>query len=1395
VAGDRHHSSVTAFTLPMTVAVVDGSAIRYLPIALRVPGPVPWSVAAATVGAAAGLPPGAVLFLGVGQVEADWIVGAPPLLAGVTLYTRPADRIAVAAPLALAVVGGPDAGGSVALGRRPVTVGRASVNELIVDDPAVSATHAVVAASATGLLIRDLGSTNGIRVDGQVMLRPTQDMDTPAGSLVRLGGSLLRAGLTTEAPASTEPDGRGHLVVHRVPAARIPDPPDPAPPPPPPERPRRSVPLLAAVISALLGGGLALVLGSWLYLAVAALGPLTMVASALGERASGQRRQRRDRREHARRTAAWSVATAAAQRARRDAAWERHPDPATLLRRAQEVRAGLWSSHPDDPDRLCLAIGVDTGEWPASGAAGPTRPPRRRPARRRQASSGPVGSDRTAAMPDSPAEVPMVIDLARIGVLGLVGEATPLLRWLLLQAACLVSPQHLWMTVFSDRPDLLCCDDLPHSIGAGRPIDLAGPAAPSSVSGVTPRPDWLIVVDGMSRWRSDPRVAALLAMASRGRRPGGAAVVVLCLADHREDLPAGCACVEARSGALHLTGSDLDRRSPAGRPRRLALTGISADRFRQAISALAALTDAADRARVPGTSRFGELHGPITAAELRRRWSKPTVAARIGVTARGPLEWDLDRDGPHLLVAGTTGSGKSELLLTLVAGLAAAAPPDRMSFLLIDYKGGAAFTGLNGLPHVTAVVTDLDGPLAGRALLSLRAELRRRERIARDGTDPPARLVVVVDEFAVLARELPAFLTELMDIAQRGRSLGLHLVLATQRPSGVVSPAIRANVATRICLRVTDPADSTDVIGVPAASEIPASTPGRALIRTADQPSVLFQAARVTAPADPGVAAWRRDHSGPSPGGIHSDGPGEARSELDRLVTAVRQAAHGIDSPPPPWVPPLPDRVRSDEVGRECLAMVDRPDRQCRTTLTILDGSVLVIGDPRSGRSTALARIASTAAASGARLILIDPRGDLAARRWPAADTVLDGTDPVLVGRVLELIGAPPRDLQREPILLVIDGWEDLVAGLDAADQGATTARLLRLFDAGPAGIRVAASGRRSLEHHPVAHRAAHLIELGAGGETTPGRGCYQGNCLQVVLPPAEPVSTSVGDMSSAANRGTRPGRAHPVAPRPPDRIVIRALPVEVALRDLPIGRAESVPIGLGGDAALLVTIDLAGPGGAWVIAGPRRGGVSTTLLTLAAGAAAAGIPVLWAAPVPVVTQPDGRSDHGRSAGPLDAERAGAVALAASGRPPPWRTLHSAAELRSALAEHRGPLALFADTPVLDLDRRGRPGCDPSDPSGDPALADLLVRFCRVCGPGQHLVLGTRPEAVTAAFHGPVAEALAFRRAILLDADAADGPRLGVRLPRRTVRPIPGRGFLIRDGEATPVQIARPGPA
>ena len=220
----------------------------------------------------------------------------------------------------------------------------------------------------------------------------------------------------------------------------------------------------------------------------------------------------------------------------------------------------------------------------------------------------------------------------------------------------------------------------------------------------------------------------------------------------------------------------------------------------------------------------------------------------IGESIDGAFSIDLSADGPHALIAGTTGSGKSELLQTLVASLAVANRPDEMNFVLVDYKGGAAFKDCVDLPHTVGMVTDLDSHLVERALESLGAELRRREHLlAGAGRERPPRLPRPARQAHGPARD-PApgdrhrrvrvtgpraagLRAGLVNIAQRGRSLGIHLVLATQRPSGVVSPEIRANTNLRIALRVTDAsrARTSSTRRMPPASA--SRTPGRAYVR------------------------------------------------------------------------------------------------------------------------------------------------------------------------------------------------------------------------------------------------------------------------------------------------------------------------------------------------------------------------------------------------------------------------------------------------------------------------------------------------------------------------------------------------------------------------------------
>lgn len=344
-----------------------------------------------------------------------------------------------------------------------------------------------------------------------------------------------------------------------------------------------------------------------------------------------------------------------------------------------------------------------------------------------------------------------------------------------------------------------------------------------------------------------------------------------------------------------------------------------------------------EAAQLPDAVALGEL----TAAP------GPGLAAVVGRTENSEMTIDLVEDGPHAIVTGMTGSGKSELLVTWIASMALAHGPEEVAFVLADFKGGTAFDPLRALPHVAAVMTDLDDAGARRGVQSLTAELRRRESVLAEhgarnigeANGALARLVIVVDEFAALLQEHPDLAVVFTDIAARGRALGMHLILGTQRATGVIRDALAANCPLRVSLRVTDAADSRLVIGSDDASELPGGAASRGL-------------AFVRRPQDSGAVAVR----------IALTGAGDLRAAGARWMDAAL--------PVSPWLPPLPRVFTLDELaaahpvpsGTLLLGLADEPDRQRQVPLTFRPGEdrgLAIIGGSGSGRSAALRLLAA----------------------------------------------------------------------------------------------------------------------------------------------------------------------------------------------------------------------------------------------------------------------------------------------------------------------------------------------------------------------------------------------------------------------------------------------------
>ncbi len=290
---------------------------------------------------------------------------------------------------------------------------------------------------------------------------------------------------------------------------------------------------------------------------------------------------------------------------------------------------------------------------------------------------------------------------------------------------------------------------------------------------------------------------------------------------------------------------------------------------------------------------FGNNPGPIGKGQhwqsIVHTWlssleGTASYQAMIGCGTREDFLIDLAADGPHALVAGTTGSGKSVFLQTWCLSLASSIPPSRLNLVLLDFKGGSGFNLLAGLPHTVGCVNDLDLEQAVRSLAGIRKELKRRETlVAREGVadvkelvSPPPRLLVVIDEFQALRQQLPDYQDDLIRLASQGRSLGMNLIACTQQTMGQVSAQMRANMNLGICLRVRDSVQSKELLGSPCAARISPTNPGQGFCEGGD-----------------GIRAFRTSQA---------DNPG-------RLVAQIAKAASfcGFRPAPPLFSAPLPD--------------------------------------------------------------------------------------------------------------------------------------------------------------------------------------------------------------------------------------------------------------------------------------------------------------------------------------------------------------------------------------------------------------------------------------------------------------------------------------------------------
>ena len=868
------------------------------------------------------------------------------------------------------------------------------------------------------------------------------------------------------------------------------------------------------------------------------------------------------------------AAFTAAVREQRAARWQHHvattPSVAEAIAAATTRRADLWARRADHDDAFRLTLGWGVVEWEVvvDRTGGPTSAAHVEPA-----------TVLAAAERFEDAAVP--VDLGPGAALAVGGAgASAVTCSLVVQLATWVGPADWRLAVVVDDPASWdWCRWLPHASTGGRAQlaaaddgeQVAGTLArlqdgdPRHVVVVTDRPDLLAQRTGPLR-----RFVA-----------GAPSVAVVVVVGADDAAPAMC------RSRLEIGSIGLARWWPdttvAHRPEPVHAAGVPMATAAAVARVLAGLHDPEDPASatnaLPPSVSLGTLSaehgvGPIDdaiaiAAAWRSGGDDPPPVAVLGATADGVVEIDLARDGPHALIAGTTGSGKSELLRTLVASLATRSSPDHLTFVLVDYKGGSTFDVCAELPHTVGVVTDLDDRLAERALVSLEAEIRRRERILRGagtadlseyravpGTAPLPRLVVVIDEFAALAAELPTFLSALVGVAQRGRSLGIHLVLATQRPAGVVSDDIRTNTNLRLALRLQDAADARDVVDDDAPATFPRGTPGRTMLRLGPGETVVFQSAHSSGPVTLSAADGLRVVED-TDGAVPTGGVG---TELAVLVGSIRHAAALSDVEPPhrPWLPPLPPSLEPELVdraapGASAVGFVDVPDAQRRRPLRWgpADGSLALLGGRGTGTTSALISLVVAACAAGAdgapHVYVVDGRGDDRLDGLDALANCGGVVRPHERERLERLLRRLVTEIDRRrsqggrsgspDVIVAVDGMPELRAALDAPTDGGPYEALRRVVTEGAAvGVVCLMTGDRPGAVPPALLAACaerwifHLddpSEAGVGGLSASSvPGAVPGRLVVgVVAPggaagrPADPARTTRGSRASAGRR------------------------------------------------------------------------------------------------------------------------------------------------------------------------------------------------------------------------------------------------------------------------------------
>jgi DNA segregation ATPase FtsK/SpoIIIE, S-DNA-T family len=1057
------------------------------------------------------------------------------------------------------------------------TIGRDAANDIVLEEASVSRQHAQIdrrsgsfgplgdgrngaerapriGTDATAT-VTDLKSANGVAVNGFPIAAETAH-PLSARSVVTVGDLVLAVYDPDHIPPHIQVVGN-ELAFNRPPRVATNEPPLSFALPRAPAAPtRRTIPVITIVFPMIFGVIMGILL-SPLYLLLGLASPLMAIGSVFEDRRTG-RKSAIDEQARWRTTCASMMTSAnAAHLQWQEIRRRRHPSAEELSARCIVLSESVWETRPWQNDFMQTRAGISN--LPSF----------------LNVSLPEQGDETLRAEMEAKAEqlrldadVPVVLDWAVRGTIGIVGSPTDrhlVANAQLVQIAARHSPNDVNIVIISPQflPEWDWCKWLPHAVVDGTVavaaddgeadvlfhaiLELAesrDEARTGSLASAKALPHVVVLIEPPVSL--SPREAnQLCSLAS------ATSITVLWLASDAGQLPGACGAIvqgagrDSRgrllttvtfpdAGTRHervrtdlMTEQQARRAARTVAPLRDTTTGGGAGGVPNRVNLIDCLPLLASEARAAEEFGTPELAADPTTAQdplnirafdpnhIAARWAEPPsgLQAPIGRGVRGLATIDMRADGPHALVAGTTGAGKSELLQTWVAALAMAYPPTRITFVLIDYKGGAAFKDCVALPHTVGFVTDLDPRNGERAMTSLEAELVRREHLlakygAKDLFDleksniaiAPPSLVIIVDEFAALKAEMPDFVTGLVDIAQRGRSLGVHLVLATQKPGGVIDPKIQANTNLRIALRMASSSESDDVLGRPVAASISRRIPGRCFVRIGETQLFEVQAGYVGAVQPTSVVKvikpprlFALGKAGRMASVQNNDEEDSgAPTDLQQLVAACANAAKTLGLPPPfrPWLDLLPTAMRVDDVPqpanfdahsglRAVVGLSDEPSAQRQLPFVVdleTDGNIAIYGGPGTGKTTFL-RTLSVQLARGRspeRLHIygldFGSRGLLALERLPHCGGVVTGDQLDRVRRLIDMLSTSVTQRQEllarvgagnlaeleqatgeivPAIVVLIDGFSAFWQVVEPLDRSEHITRLLRVASDG----------------------------------------------------------------------------------------------------------------------------------------------------------------------------------------------------------------------------------------------------------------------------------------------------------------------------------------------------------